>query len=332
MERWDPHDVVRFRDDDLSVKVVVALIALSALGFSALASASASSTSTTHSATTTTAFSPPSSRFRPLPQSALQLSSSSPYALPSRVNEDNDYHVVPLALSWSLPSSSALFLGPSSSSSDPEDDVSSLSFNIPYTVAYVAFLTFAYIRNSAEDASGAVTSMTYLQSCIAEPTNPEGWNKLFLVVFNYLGLAPLLLLSLIIPGITKTAATDEGKGEGNEGSNGKNISIAAHATLGCRRYGRRASTTTMVHALTIGLWGNPWLASSPLSISRPLSSKHTAHQGPLKFTFSIHQSYQAAESPKFLELLVSTTSLFPDLSVWFMMALHTGPICLCKKK
>ena len=86
----------------------------------------------------------------------------------------------------------------------------------------------------------------------------------------------------------------------------------------------------MVHALTIGLWVNTWLASLTWSISRPFLSKRTAHKGPLKFTSLIQQYYQAAESPTFLEIPVSTTSLSPALSVWFTMALYIGPIWLCK--
>ena len=97
-------------------------------------------------------------------------------------------------------------------------------------------------------------------------------------------------------------------------------------TLGYRISGMRASTTPMVHALTNVLWGNLWLVSLPWSIAKPLSSKQTSHQGPLKFTSLTQQSYQAAESPTLLELTISTTSLFLALSVWCMMALHIGPI------
>ena len=79
---------------------------------------------------------------------------------------------------------------------DESNDAPGFRINPPYALAYVLFLGFAYIRQSAE-VEGA--SMEALNQYIADPLNP-GWNELFITIFNLLGLYAAPLACLLMPG------------------------------------------------------------------------------------------------------------------------------------
>lgn len=79
---------------------------------------------------------------------------------------------------------------------DPDSDTPGLKINPPYALAYIAFLGYAYFRNSAEP-EGA--SMEVLQQYFADPSNP-GFNELFVTVFNLLGLYAAPIACLLMPG------------------------------------------------------------------------------------------------------------------------------------
>mmetsp|Transcript_903 Transcript_903/g.2595 ORF Transcript_903/g.2595 Transcript_903/m.2595 type:complete len:307 (-) Transcript_903:346-1266(-) len=68
-------------------------------------------------------------------------------------------------------------------------------FNPPFALAWVGFLAFAYARTVGE-APGA--SQEVLNQFLMDPIHP-GVNEIFAVVFNLLGLAPVVLASLIMP-------------------------------------------------------------------------------------------------------------------------------------
>lgn len=81
-------------------------------------------------------------------------------------------------------------------SSDGESEGILSSINIPYALAYVAFLAYAYVRNGAE-VPGA--SQALIEQYFSDPLNP-GFNELFIVVFNLLGLYAAPLACLLMPG------------------------------------------------------------------------------------------------------------------------------------
>jgi hypothetical protein len=72
-----------------------------------------------------------------------------------------------------------------------------MRINPPYAIAYVLFLSYAYLRSSSEP-EGA--SMEILQKFLANPRNPEGVNELFVTVFNLLGLYAAPIACLLVPG------------------------------------------------------------------------------------------------------------------------------------
>ena len=76
------------------------------------------------------------------------------------------------------------------------DDVPGFSINAPYALAYVAFLGFAYLRQTAEVEG---TSMEIIQQFIANPLNP-GMNEAFVTIFNLLGLYFVPMACLLLPG------------------------------------------------------------------------------------------------------------------------------------
>ena len=82
------------------------------------------------------------------------------------------------------------------STTDATGFLSGIKINPPYALAYILFLSFAYIRNAAEPAG---TSMELIQQYIADPLNP-GWNELFITVFNLLGLYAAPIACLLMPG------------------------------------------------------------------------------------------------------------------------------------
>lgn len=72
-----------------------------------------------------------------------------------------------------------------------------MRINPPYAIAYVLFLSYAYLRSSSEP-DGA--SMEILQKFFDNPTNPAGVNELFVTVFNLLGLYAAPIACLLLPG------------------------------------------------------------------------------------------------------------------------------------
>jgi len=78
----------------------------------------------------------------------------------------------------------------------PSSDAPGFKINPPYALAYILFLGYAYLRNSAEP-EGA--SMEIIQQYIADPSNP-GFNELFVTVFNLLGLYAAPIACLLMPG------------------------------------------------------------------------------------------------------------------------------------
>eukprot|EP00568_Trieres_chinensis_P007080 CAMPEP_0183308420 /NCGR_PEP_ID=MMETSP0160_2-20130417/21927_1 /TAXON_ID=2839 ORGANISM="Odontella Sinensis, Strain Grunow 1884" /NCGR_SAMPLE_ID=MMETSP0160_2 /ASSEMBLY_ACC=CAM_ASM_000250 /LENGTH=312 /DNA_ID=CAMNT_0025472261 /DNA_START=35 /DNA_END=973 /DNA_ORIENTATION=+ len=69
--------------------------------------------------------------------------------------------------------------------------------NVPWAAAWVGFIAYAYARTAGE-APGATNAFVepYFSDVIHRP---EAWPALFFAVWNYLGLVPLLMASLIIP-------------------------------------------------------------------------------------------------------------------------------------
>ena len=82
-------------------------------------------------------------------------------------------------------------------SDNAEEFLDGLSINPPYAIAYVFFIAYAIIQNSAEGDSG--TSTALIQQYIADPMKP-GFNELFITVFNLLGLYAAPLACLLLPG------------------------------------------------------------------------------------------------------------------------------------
>ena len=78
----------------------------------------------------------------------------------------------------------------------PSGFLSGIKINPPYALAYILFLSFAYVQNAAEPEG---TSMELIQQYIADPLNP-GWNELFITVFNLLGLYAAPIACLLMPG------------------------------------------------------------------------------------------------------------------------------------
>lgn len=83
------------------------------------------------------------------------------------------------------------------SSDNTEGFLDGFTINPPYAIAYVFFIAYAFIQNSAEGDSGKSTAL--IQQYIADPMNP-GFNELFITVFNLLGLYAAPLACLLLPG------------------------------------------------------------------------------------------------------------------------------------
>jgi len=83
------------------------------------------------------------------------------------------------------------------SSDNAEGFLDGFTINPPYAIAYVFFVAYAFLQNSAEGDSGMSTAL--IQQYIADPMNP-GFNELFITVFNLLGLYAAPLACLLLPG------------------------------------------------------------------------------------------------------------------------------------
>lgn len=79
---------------------------------------------------------------------------------------------------------------------DSTSDSPTININLPYALAYILFLAFAYMKQAGETERA---SMEILQQYIANPLNP-GFNELFITVFNLLGLYAAPLACLLMPG------------------------------------------------------------------------------------------------------------------------------------
>jgi hypothetical protein len=77
------------------------------------------------------------------------------------------------------------------------NDSPAIQINVPYAIAYVLFLSFAFLQSSSEP-EGA--SMEVLQKFFANPQHPDGINELFVSVFNLLGLIAAPIACLLLPG------------------------------------------------------------------------------------------------------------------------------------
>jgi hypothetical protein len=86
------------------------------------------------------------------------------------------------------------------------NDSPAIQINPPYAIAYVLFLSFAFLQSSSEP-EGA--SMEVLQKFFANPQHPNGINELFVSVFNLLGLIAAPIACLLLPGarLSKLPAT-----------------------------------------------------------------------------------------------------------------------------
>jgi hypothetical protein len=86
------------------------------------------------------------------------------------------------------------------------NDSPAIQINAPYAIAYVLFLSFAFLQISNEP-EGA--SMEVLQKFLANPQHPDGINELFISVFNLLGLIAAPIACLLLPGarLSKLPAT-----------------------------------------------------------------------------------------------------------------------------
>ena len=70
------------------------------------------------------------------------------------------------------------------------------SINPPYFLAYVLFLSFAFVRTLTEPEG---VSKEVLEKFLADPLNP-GENELFVAIFNLLGLYFIPIAALLLPG------------------------------------------------------------------------------------------------------------------------------------
>lgn len=78
------------------------------------------------------------------------------------------------------------------------NDSLGIQINPTYAIAYVLFLSFAFLQSSNEPDGGA--SMEVLQKFLSNPQHPEGINELFVLVFNLLGLIAAPIACLLLPG------------------------------------------------------------------------------------------------------------------------------------
>jgi hypothetical protein len=72
-----------------------------------------------------------------------------------------------------------------------------VTINAPYLVAYVIFLSFAFVRTMTEEAGA---SNDILQQFLVDPLHPTDINPLFVTIFNLLGLYFVPMSCLLMPG------------------------------------------------------------------------------------------------------------------------------------
>lgn len=84
-----------------------------------------------------------------------------------------------------------------SSFSDDDDETKSWEFNPLYGGLLVGFLTYGLAFSPGELFSDFDNSI--ISAYAANPASPEGINELFLIIFNGLGIMPIVLSQLIFP-------------------------------------------------------------------------------------------------------------------------------------
>jgi hypothetical protein len=79
-----------------------------------------------------------------------------------------------------------------------DDDDGGITVNPLYLIPWVGFFVYAFLLSPGTVMDGADT--TIIQSFIVDPTNLSGAiNPLYFVVFNALGIMPLVLASIVLP-------------------------------------------------------------------------------------------------------------------------------------
>ena len=89
----------------------------------------------------------------------------------------------------------------SSSSNNVDDDEKSWKFNPVFGALAAALFSYAFVLTPGEFGGPADTEL--LNAVIADPIHPQGIPELFMVVFNFLGLMPFVMASVIIPQSSK---------------------------------------------------------------------------------------------------------------------------------
>jgi hypothetical protein len=93
----------------------------------------------------------------------------------------------------------------SSSPSSFDGDEDGWNISVPFAVAWVGFLTFAF--GFAPGGVSGEASQELLNQILANPLHPEGVNEVFMFVFALFTFIPISLSCLLMPG----AATGEQK-------------------------------------------------------------------------------------------------------------------------
>ena len=78
------------------------------------------------------------------------------------------------------------------------EDEKQFQINPFFATLWLGFLSFGVVQTVGEGVGAGTVSGDILEKFLANPTNP-GVNEIFFVVFNLLGLAPLVAASLIMP-------------------------------------------------------------------------------------------------------------------------------------
>ena len=98
-------------------------------------------------------------------------------------------------MAWKKASSA---LSMASVESKGEEDEKQFQINPFFATLWLGFLSYGIAQTASEGVGAGTVSGDILEQFLANPVNP-GVNEIFFVVFNLLGLAPLVAASLIMP-------------------------------------------------------------------------------------------------------------------------------------